>query len=356
MVSEKRVVFYGCALDPDERDESLEEKTSFVGSSQGDNDPYNAIMGFVRAEIEEQLWAEKGSIEVPPWLSPITPMGMHRDVLLQNVVRFIDGDGCLDFAQVLSEFVEQSILPEIPCLIAVDHSLTGGAFVSIMNFYRPDEVSLIVLDSHVDSLPTSAMSEAIQFDMDKNPHSIHDPKDPFLKNRPDSYNASSFIYYLLEEGLVNPKNLYLLGVSDYPPKRAFRIRDRRIKHYLDCYSTLKRNGVKILTKKDLSVDPSTLANLVYGVKTPYIYISIDMDIGARNALNGVRFLNHQGLNENQIYKIASSLRHMIDRGVRLAGMDLMEFNPRKANTGQSPGSDRTYLIAFNIIKTICFKL
>ncbi|MGC8660574.1 MAG: arginase family protein, partial [Desulfomonilaceae bacterium] len=220
--------------------------------------------------------------------------------------------------------------------------------------YKTDDISLIVIDSHVDSVPTSAMADAIQYDMATNPSSVYDPADPFLRNRPDSYNASSFIYYLLEEGLVNPRNLYLIGVSDYPPKKAFRIKDGRMKHYLDCYLSLKTSGAKILTKKDLTLGLGTLGNLLNKVKTPFVYISIDMDIGARNALNGVRFRNYQGINESQIYRIAKSLREMIDRGVSLVGIDLMEFNPRMANSGNTPDQDRTYLIALNLIKLICF--
>lgn len=348
-------IFFGCPLDPDERDESLQEKTCLTGPAQPGGDPYYAVMQLVHNEIGGHFWEERGSIEVPPWIRPIPPVSMQRDVLLENIVRFIDGDGCLDFAQLVSRFIEECILPEIPCMIAVDHSLTGGSFASLVGFYKPDDISLIVVDSHVDALPTGAMSEAIEFDMATNPNSVYDPSDPFLRNRPDSYNASSFIYYLLEEGLIDPRNLYLVGVSDYPPKKAFRIKDGRIKHYLDCYSSLKRNGVKILTKKDLSLGPTTLTNVIRRISTPYVYISIDMDIGARNALNGVRFLNHQGINENQIYRIALNLRELIDRGVRLAGMDLMEFNPRRAGYGETQGDDRTYRIAFNLIKTICFK-
>jgi arginase family enzyme len=348
-------VFFGCALDPDERDESIREKIRLSGADPKSDDPYFEIIGLVRQGVNPEAWEERGTIDVPPWLRPIPPVSIQRDVLLENIVRFIDGDGCLDFAQLVSKFVEEYILPEIPCMLAVDHSLTGGAFASLVGFYKPDDISLIVVDSHVDALPTSAMSEAIQYDIATNPNSVYDPSDPFLRNRPDSYNASSFIYYLLEEGLIDPRNLYLVGVSDYPPKKAFRIKDGRIKHYLDCYSSLKRNGVKILTKKDLSLGPTTLTNLIRRISTPYVYISIDMDIGARNALNGVRFLNHQGINENQIYRIALNLRELIDRGVRLAGMDLMEFNPRRAGSWETQGDDRTYRIAFNLIKTICFK-
>lgn len=353
-VSDRRPVFFGCALDPDERDESIQEKIRLSGTDSQKGDPYSEIMRLVRQELAPETWEERGVVDVPPWLGPIPPIIARKNITLDSLIYFIDGNGCRDFAQAAGKLAEEYIFPNIPCMIGVDHSLTGGVFASSVSFYRPADISLIVVDSHVDSLPSSVMSGAIQYDMATNPDSVHDPNDPFLRNRPDSYNASSFLQYLLEDGVVDPENLYLVGVSDYPPKRAFRIRDNRIKNYVDCYAALKRNGVKILTKKDLSLGPAALNNLISRVKTPYVYISIDMDIGARNALGGVRFQNYQGINENQIYKIAKSLRKLLDRDVTLAGMDVMEFNPRRAGSGETQSDDRTYRIAFNLIKTICF--
>jgi arginase family enzyme len=353
-VLNKRPCFFGCPLDADERDESIREKISSIGSDKEIGDPYIEIMQIFRQEVPAHLWEERGSIEVPPWLCPIPPRVARKDVVLENFVYFIDGNGCRDFAQVAGKFVEEYVFPQIPCMIAVDHSLTGGVFTSLVSLYKPDDISLIVVDSHVDALPASAMSGAIEYDMATNPNSIHDLNDPFLKNRPDSYNASSFLHHLLKENVLDPENLYLIGVSDYPSKHAFRIKDERIKRYVYHYSSLKSDGVKIVTRKDLSQHPGRLTNLCRQVKTPYIYISIDMDIGARNALEGVRFRNYQGVNENQIYKIAKCLRELLDRGISLAGMDVSEFNPRRAGYGENSVHDRTYRIASNLIETICF--
>ncbi len=59
-----------------------------------------------------------------------------------------------------------------------------------------------------------------------------------------------------------------------------------------------------------------------------MYVSIDMDVGAGNALHGVRFTNSRGLNEKQIYRISELLNERISSGVNLIGMDLTEFNDR----------------------------
>ncbi len=346
---EEKIVFFGCPLDSDEREESIRERHAGRVWNGWSDDPFEMVMRFVRREVDARLWEEKGSIEVPPWLRPIPPEGA-RNALVEHFVEFIDGDGCRDYADVVRVFIEDYISPHVPCMIGVDHSLTGGAFAGLAKKYKPEAVSLIVVDSHVDAIPTSVIPGVVEYDMATNPDTVYSPDDPFLKNRTESYNASSFIYHLLQEEVVEPQNVFLIGVSDFPPKHAFRIKDERIKRYVGQYTSLKRKGVKIITKSDLQLNPARLKDLHRLVKTPHVYISIDMDIGAGNALTGVRFQNYKGLNETQIYRIAKHLRDIMDRGFHLAGMDVTEFDVRKAGHGE----DRTYLIAANLIKTICF--
>lgn len=354
--SNKKVIFFGCPLDSDERDESIQEKLSCIGAGQEMDDPYPFIMEFIHKEVDHLLWDEMGSLEVPEWLSPVPPLTEKGHMNVDNFVSFIDNDGCRTFARMLAEHVVGEIYPDIPCMLTVDHSLTGGVVEKLMAFYGPEDTSLIVLDSHTDALPAHILSGAIEYDMEKNPNSVYDPQDPFLKNRPDSYNASSFLYHLLEEGLIKPSNLYIIGISDYPPKRSFRIKDERIKRYVGLFSRLKKMGITLITKKDLLSSPSKIRAMLRSLKTPNLYVSIDMDIGARNALDGIRFRNWQGINEKQIYGIADLLKEILSKGTRLIGMDLAEFNPRKASSGALTGEDRTYRIASNLIRKLCFGL
>lgn len=349
--SEGKVVFFGCPLDVDERDESIQEKMECTGRGFQEDDPYTQVMRLIEREVEPERFETIGSLEIPSWLYPV-PGPDERDYInVDNFVAFMDQNKCRTFARMIGEHVVDGILPQIPCMIAVDHSLTGGVFERMASLYGSQEVSLIVLDSHTDALPMSVLSGAIGYDMDTNPESVHDPDDPFLKDRVDSFNASSFLYYLLEEGLVAPRNLYLIGISDYPSKRSFRIKDPRIQRYVGLYSGLKKKGVNILTKKDLQSGPSKVRAVLGGIKTSYIYVSVDMDIGAGNALEGVRFRNWKGINEKQFYAVSGYLKEVLRGGVRLVGLDLTEFNPRR--TG---GPDRTYRIGANLIRRLCFDL
>ncbi|MGC9029404.1 MAG: arginase family protein [Desulfomonilaceae bacterium] len=355
MTSKKIVAFFGCALDPDERDEAILEKRLLSEGDATTGAPYTEIMTLLRRELNSEGWIDMGILEVPLWLSPLPPEDAKKDIKLENFVSFIDQNGCWDFAKAVGDFATGGIFPDIPCMIGIDHSLSGGLLAAAVSYYHPESISYIVLDSHIDSLPTCVMAEAVEYDIRTNPNSVHNPFDPFLKNRPDSYNAGSFIFYLLTENIIVPDNLFLLGVSDYPPRSAFRLKDKRIQRYVSFYSSLKEAGVNILTKKELLHGTSCLRRVLERVKTKYVHISIDMDIGARNALTGVRFQNYRGISEIQIYKIAKCLRELLDQGKQLVGLDLMEFNPRRVAHVPSGVEDSTYRIACNLIKAILFE-
>jgi len=350
--SEKKIVFFGCPLDGDERHESIQEKLPLMGTPGVVDDPYEGIMKIIRQEVNPEAWSETGSLDIPGWLRPIPSLADQGRMTTEAFVEFMDHGGFESYAQQIGDFIAKNIFPDIPCLLAVDHSLTGGAFKKLVELYEPEDISLIVLDSHTDAIPMSIMARMIQYDIDTNTDTVHDRHDPFLYDRKDSYNASSFLYYLLAEEVLKPHNLYLIGISDYPPKHAFRIKDSRIESYVNIFSELKRKGVTLLTKKDLLISPSRIKHILNGIKTPYVYISIDMDIGARNATDGVRFLERHGLNEKQIYRIVEALKGLLSRGVRLAGMDISEMNPRKAGRPRPEGKDRTYQITANMIKLI----
>jgi len=345
----KKTIFFGCPLDGDERHEAIQEKLALMGFKHGVDDPYEGIMEIVRQEVNPERWSEKGSIDIPGWLLPIPPLTEKEKIITESFVSFMDEGGFETYAQQVGDFIAENIFPNIPCMLAVDHSLTGGAFKKLTELYEPETISLIILDSHTDALPMSILSGTIQYDIDSNPDTLYDRNDPFLYDRPDSYNASSFIYYLLAEKVVKPQNLYILGISDYPPKHAFRIKDQRVESYVNTFSELKQKGVTLLTKNDLLLSSSKVKSILSRIKTPYVYISIDLDIGARNGVEAVRFLERQGLNEKQIYRIIDLLKDLLSREVRLAGLDFTEINPRRAGRNNSTGTDQTYRITANII-------
>ena len=135
-ISDKKVVFFGCPLDNDERDESIQEKISCIGAGQEVDDPYPFIMQFIHKEVDRRLWDEMGSLDVPEWLGPVPPLTEKGQMNVDNFVSFIDNDRCRTFARMLAEHVIGEIYPDIPCMLTVDHSLTGGVVEKLMVSYR----------------------------------------------------------------------------------------------------------------------------------------------------------------------------------------------------------------------------
>jgi len=353
--SKRRFIFFGCPLDGDERHESIQEKLTLIGTPKGVEDPYEGVMEILRNEIQPELFSEKGSIDIPSWLRPIPSIQDKEKINIDAFVSFIDEGGFEVYSKKVGDFVASHVFPDIPCMIAVDHSLTGGVYKKLGELYSPEEISLIVIDSHTDALPMSILSGIIQYDIDTNPETVYDRNDPYIYHRQDSYNASSFLYNLLEEGVLRPQNLFIIGVSDYPPKQAFRIKDPRVEDYVRLFSKLKKEGVTLLTKSDFLLSPSKLKNILKHIKNTYTYISIDLDIGAKNGVEGVRFLERQGLTERQIYRITEYLKDFLSGGIELVGIDLTEINVRKAGSRHPSGNDPTYRIGATLIKTLLFQ-
>ena len=352
---EQRVCLFGCPLDCDEKHDAIQEKLSEPVAQTRSDDPVLAVAEALSSQVPKSEWDFGGSLEVPGWLRPI-PAGDERSgVLVEAYVHFIDQNGCLDFAAGVAATVRSQILPRFPCLVAVDHSLTGGVYKALAEHYGNDKLSLIVIDSHTDAVPMSKLAGAISYDMETNPSSPFDPADPYLSNRPESYNASSFLHFILSDGALDPRDLYILGVSDFPDKKAFRIKDIRIAEYLEVYTGLRKRGATIITKDECRLKPTKVKSLLNKIRTPYVYVSIDMDIGARNALDGVRFRNWQGLSEAQIYRLAETICQAGGQGVKIVGMDITEINPRVAGKQRGTTVDRTYQIAANLIERIAFR-
>lgn len=356
MNTDAKIMFFGCPLDSDEKYDAIQEKRHPLLMGNGFEDPIDGVFEHLKDSIPKGSWENIGSMLVPSWLMPKPGSADREKLTSENFISFIDSQGCRKMADQVDEFVSENILPHIPCMVGIDHSLTGGVYEALCRHYGKENLSLVIIDSHTDAVPMSALAGAIQYDAENNPDSVHDPSDPFLYNRPDSYNASSFIHTLIDKKLVKPKNLFIIGVSDFPEKKSLRIKDRRIKKYTKTYLGLRQKGVRIITKKECKLNPRKVTAMLKQISTLFVYISVDMDIGANNALHGVRFKNWTGLNEAGIYKLADSVRQIFSDSIRLAGMDVCEIDPRIAGTVTAEGQDRTYAIAANLIKKIVFNM
>ena len=340
-----RIAFLGSDLDPDEREPALAEKLASLGATPPS--PYEAVLAHIRAEVDPARWRELGALPAPPWLSACPGPEQARALSLEAMVGFIDKGGCRDAAQEAQSLAAQAG-EDAPCLIAVEHSLAGGVIAGLSRRLGPENLSLVVADAHTDAIPMSATAGAVAYDLEHNPHSLYDPHDPYLRGRPDSYNTASFLRHLLDQGAVLPGNLYLLGVADWPPPKALKLKDPRMKAYTRAYTSLPRSGVGVVTREDLAKGGAKLKALLGRIKTRYVYISLDLDVGAGMATEAVRFNDRRGLGQSGLIKLARALRGVIEGGVALAGLDLCEINPRH------PGREQAARLGAELIEIIAF--
>jgi hypothetical protein len=141
---DKKVILFGCPFDCDEQHESIMEKRSISGELGPSDDPLEAVMQIIRREVPPAQWIEKGSIAVPAWLLPRPPAEDLSKVVAHEFVAFIDQDGCRENANEVERFVQQEVLPEIPCMVAIDHSLTGGVYKAVAQYYGKEKTGLII--------------------------------------------------------------------------------------------------------------------------------------------------------------------------------------------------------------------
>jgi hypothetical protein len=88
----------------------------------------------------------------------------------------------------------------------------------------------------------------------------------------DSYNADSFLYYLVHESVIAPENLVVLGVSDHPPPHTFKIRDWSVQKYLELYRGFDDMGVKMVKKEEVLKNFKVIKEVLEELKADRFYL------------------------------------------------------------------------------------
>jgi len=359
---------FGASLDPWDAEDRLELKRAYMAARTVGRDkdafpwvfrdPYDGLLHNLDSSILSRL-EKLGKVPIDSWLSP-TPE--PYDVSLVNVPNysvFIDSNGCRQYADKVKMFVKNKIKNKIPIMIGVDHSSTGGVIEALVEKVGRDNLSVIILDSHSDFIPMEIRYNALQHYREKIKWKP-DPSfyDPFAEKRPETYNVGSFLYHLIKNGTVLPEKVALVGVSDKPPKYT-KEQDRRILNFLSFYHGIEAQGMQIISKQDIVTKgpKKSLKNIKKLMNSKYVYVSIDIDVGANSAIFGARIYKEPpiiGLNVSQLYKIVKVLNKMIIKEKRkLVGLDIMETDVYTAGMPlEKGGSDRTYEVEANILRRL----
>lgn len=328
-------------LDPDERESKIRQKIEGMRTNYShvrSRDPFYGVLSNLGHGLKPN------HLEVEEWLLPTPPPQMQFMLTVENFVTFIDSNGCLEYSNKIEEMVAKG-LPALPVMIGIDHSLSGGSIRAVCREYGGENIRLVLLDSHFDFILPKIRCGLIQYDVETNPESKFSKDDPYIVGRPDSYNADSFLYYLME--FLPPENIYVIGVSDYPPKVADEIDDDRVRDYVQFYKGIEENGVHVVRREAVESGIGEVKELLSSAKLPLTYVSIDIDVCANTSLKGARFLDYNGLDHHDLYSICSALAKS---NSRLIGLDVMEFDVYSAGSLIMGKEDRTYQIAAEALR------
>jgi arginase family enzyme len=223
-------------------------------------------------------------------------------------------------------------------MIGVDHSSTYGA-ISALKQGGEEDLGLVIIDSHFDAVPMALRYGLIEYA--KKTDSIAIPPDllsneayPNLSsseiNEWGKLNPENFLLHVLEQKLIDPKNLVVVGISDYPPDTYEESDDPQVRDYLNYFRSLEEQGVSFIPKS--SIDANGIRGLekaLQNLDAKRLYISLDIDIGSLSSVYACRFLSNIGLSLDQIEDMFQTLFSSFSKSKTLAGFDIMEIDIHK---------------------------
>ncbi len=340
---EKSIKFFGASLDALDHQEAVEGKRSYVQAlalgkcPQPDlRDPY----ALFRHAVGDQMMASGhqylGRFAIESWLTP-KPQTLDRDLIDQrSYQQFLRNDGFKSFADLIKGFVKAHIFPSIPGMIGVDHSLTGGVLMALSERMGCENLGVVVFDAHTDAVPLPIRSGLVQYALEKGL-----PSPGLLSNDGalDPYTTGNFLLHLIEEEVMLPGNLILIGPGD-DGERWRESNDPRVMEYVRHYDSLLERGVKIISRDRLKKSgPSTIRNELDQLKCSHLYISLDVDVSAQRGVLGARFIDQVGSRDDPHlrYGIGSDQRFYLQNEWDLR--DSISWRSMSIGSGQNWGRD-----------------
>jgi len=350
---------FGVALDPVDDPWSLQLKHAWMEADTTKldwlaacPDPYNAVTETFADFLQEQCIQPLGRFPVPSWLWP-KPKKSDQDLVnAKNMADFFDSGRLLNIAKELQCYVMDRVLPETPIMVGIDHSATAGVVSALAKKYGPAMLSVVVLDQHFDAIPLS-----LRLAGGSRTNSELTPGTPFpIPNIPigfcDQFCCGNFWANLINKGTVLPGNLLFIGVADYPEPEA----DSGANDFQRYYLSFEERGCGFFTRRQF--DGQYLDNLTRfcheKITTPYVYISLDLDIGSYNSVYAARYMDRQGISKQNLLDVASIIAGECRRGrFKIAGLDIMEFNMHFLGIETAGGiKDKTLALVGEFIKTL----
>jgi arginase family enzyme len=351
----KSIKVFGAALDPSDSETKIMIKQAHIDAIANRTpekskyiDPYDAFIAESKV-LTLPKFQKIGKFPIESWLCPKPDIEDSIFMTPLNFRLFLDKNGCQEYAQDLEKYVEQKVLPDIPLMIGADHSLTGGVLRALSRMYGAANISVIVFDGHFDAIPTNLRLALASYSKEHKAD-LAIPFPEFVDSIdeqieiPRSYNCGTFLHHLIQENVILPPNLIIFGCVDYPNEDLKAISDPRVKEFVDFYLAYEKKGAKIIpNSKDNIKMQEAFKNALDSIKTPYLYISMDVDVGSLNEILAARFMEFIGVDSACLNNVADSLKSFLATNkVLLVGFDIMEVEVFYLNAKLKSGKvDRT---------------
>ncbi len=293
-------------------------------------DPYDAIVPLLVDKCGDRV-RPAGKLNIPGWLTPRPSVDDSPLVTPDRYRAFIDRETIATYSEQCAQWVRNLYPPDIPGLIAVDHALSAGPLTALAEQPGSDNLTVVILDSHFDAIPAPLRA----------PPGVTVP-DSGLRN------CGSFLAALLEEEIIVPENLFVVGAADMPRKGVTQ-------DYADAYNAWLDKGVTVIAPEER---PETLSRrlevMLKNHPAQYLYVSLDADVGACNGMGAVRFMDHVGLDSATVMSLAQTLnRRLMSGAVTLAGLDVAEVDVHLLGLPDASGAiDQTDVMCANFVQTL----
>lgn len=333
----KSIKVFGAALDPSDSETKIMIKQAHIDAIANRTpvkskyiDPYDAFIAESKVLTLPQF-QKIGKFPIESWLCPKPAIEDQIFMTPLNFRLFLDKNGCQEYAQALEKYIEQKVLPDTPLMIGADHSLTGGVLRVLSRKYGAENISVIIFDGHFDAIPTNLRLALASYSKEhKDELAIPFPE--FVESIdeqtdiPLSYNCGTFLYHLTQENAILPQNLIIFGCVDYPNEALKAISDPRVKNFVDFYLSYEKKGTKFIPNfKDNTKMQEAFKKALESINTPYLYISIDVDVGSLNEILAARFMEFIGVDADCLNKAIDLLKtHLSTKKIQVIGVDIME--------------------------------
>ncbi len=364
--SVKLIKLFGAALDATDFPLNLQIKQNYLNQLAQNRviapnflDPYEGLLLYSQVLLKEK-YIKMGKFPIESWL---TPRPNLEDLPLINQQEFQDftHKGLIrKYSENLDKYVRNTILPDFPLMIGVDHSLTGGILKALSSEYGPEDLIILIFDAHFDGLPSSITLNIAKY-MNENTEEtnplISEHINAFNENIDivDTYMCASFLFYLIKEKVILPENLIIFGCQDYPDVKFRSIDDFRIVEYVEFYDEMEQRGIKFIPKSDKLTMIRKLSTILEEIEKSKMYLSFDTDVGALKEIIATRFRNVIGIDELTIINAAKTIKNIIDsKKIDLIGLDIMEIETHLLNRvfPKSGRSDKTIKVIDNFLDVL----